>query len=86
MTQPDWRGGTWATLTKAQRGAAYDNNTAVANSAQLIERRNAAAEAYRSAHAGHLDVPYGPSPRHRWDLFPASEPQAPCLVFIHGGY
>ena len=50
MTQPDWRGGTWATLTKAQRGAAYDNNTAVANSAQLIERRNAAAEADANHH------------------------------------
>ena len=24
--------------------------------------------------------------RNTWDLFPASDPSAPCIVFIHGGY
>ncbi len=32
----------WASLDQARRNAAYDNNGAVANSARLIEARNAA--------------------------------------------
>jgi acetyl esterase/lipase len=76
----------WAELSQAARDAAYNNNLAVANSAALIERRNAASAAFRAAHAAGLDVPYGPAPRQRFDLFPASAASAPCLVFIHGGY
>ena len=28
----------------------------------------------------------GAGERQRWDLFPATDATAPCLVFIHGGY
>jgi arylformamidase len=76
----------WATLSQAARDAAYNNNVAVANSAALVERRNTASAAFRAAHPAGLDVPYGPAPRQRFDLFPASSATAPCLVFIHGGY
>jgi arylformamidase len=76
----------WALLSQAARDAAYNNNLAVANSAVLVERRNAASAAFRAAHPAGLDVPYGPAPRQRFDLFPGSSPAAPCLVFIHGGY
>jgi acetyl esterase/lipase len=76
----------WATMSQAARDAAYNNNLAVANSAELIARRNAAAAAFRKAHPASLDVPYGSAPRQKWDLFAAREPTAPCLVFIHGGY
>jgi len=76
----------WATLSQAARDAAYNNNLAVANSAELIERRNAASAAFRKAHPAGLDVPYGSAPRQRFDLFAARDAAAPCLVFIHGGY
>ena len=76
----------WGKLTRAERDAAYDNSGAVANSAALNAAREAASAAFRAAHAGHLDLPYGPAPRNTWDLFPAADPNAPCLVFIHGGY
>ena len=76
----------WATLSQAARDAAYNNNLAVADSAALIERRNAASAAFRKQHPAGLDVPYGPGPRQRWDLFAANSAAAPCLVFIHGGY
>lgn len=33
-----------------------------------------------------LNVLYGPHPRERMDLFPASSPGAPLIIFIHGGY
>jgi len=76
----------WATLSQAERDAAYNNNLAVANSAELVERRNAASTAFRQAHPAGLDIPYGPGSRQKWDLFAAQDPSAPCLVFIHGGY
>jgi acetyl esterase/lipase len=76
----------WATMSQAARDAAYNNNLAVANSAELIERRNAQAAAFRKRHPAGLDVPYGAAPRQRFDLFAAKNAAAPCLVFIHGGY
>ena len=33
-----------------------------------------------------IDVPYGTGPNETLDVFPAPVPDAPVLVFIHGGY
>jgi arylformamidase len=76
----------WGALSRAERDAAYDNIAAVPNSAALNVERGAASAAFRAAHSGHLDLRYGPRERNTWDLFPAANPDAPCLVFIHGGY
>ncbi len=76
----------WASLGEVERNAAYDNLGAVANSAALVDARNAASAAYRHAHPGGLDIPYAPGARTAFDLYPAPDPHAPCLVFIHGGY
>ena len=76
----------WGALSRAERDAAYNNTAAVADSARLSDARNAASAAFRAAHPAALDLAYGPRERNRWDLFPAADPGAPCLVFIHGGY
>jgi arylformamidase len=76
----------WTLLDLTARNAAYDNNAAVANSARLIDERNRESAAYRAAHPTNLDLPYGPAERTAFDLYSASDPKAPCLVFIHGGY
>ncbi|WP_341989265.1 alpha/beta hydrolase [Azorhizobium sp. AG788] len=76
----------WGSLSQAERDAAYNNNLAVPDSAAWVTARDEAASAYRAAHAAHLDVPYGPGARQKLDLYPAADPAAPCLVFIHGGY
>ena len=39
----------WSTLSRAERDAAYNNNAAVADSAALIERRNAQSAVFRGA-------------------------------------
>ncbi|MDH4652700.1 alpha/beta hydrolase [Pseudomonas sp. JS3066] len=42
-----------------------------------------------SAHASlkcFKDVSYGPGTGERLDIFPAEQPNAPVLLFIHGGY
>jgi acetyl esterase/lipase len=76
----------WAGATQQQRDDAYNNAGAVADSAAWIEERDAAAAAFRAAHPGHLDLTFGEGAREAWDLFPGRDPNAPCLVFIHGGY
>lgn len=76
----------WGTMSRAARDAAYDNVGAVADSAALNEARAADSAAFRAAHPHHLDLRYGPRERNTWDLFPAADPNAPCIVFIHGGY
>jgi arylformamidase len=77
----------WASLDSNARSAAYDNNAAVADSASWIERRNRGSAAYRAAHPTGLNLPYAAaSERTAFDLYPATDPNAPCLVFIHGGY
>ncbi len=76
----------WERLTQAERDSAYDNTAAVTNSADLIEARNAASARYRASRPGALDIPYAAGERTRFDLYPALDKAAPCLVFIHGGY
>jgi arylformamidase len=76
----------WTAASQAERDAAYDNAGAVADSPALIGARNAAADAFRRGNPQHLDLAFGESEREAWDLFPGRDPQAPCLVFIHGGY
>jgi arylformamidase len=76
----------WERLNKAERDAAYDNIAHVADSAVLNQARAVASAAFRAAHPLHLDLRYGPRERNTWDLFPAPDPDAPCIVFIHGGY
>ena len=76
----------WQTHSQAERDAAYDNNKAVVDSPALIAERNEASAALRASRASALDVPYAPGERTKFDLYPAVDKAAPCLVFIHGGY
>jgi len=77
----------WGSLTRAQRDAAFNNPLAVPGTPELLAAWDAESAAYRAArHDKYLDIPYGPRERNKWDLYPASDPKAPCLVFIHGGY
>ncbi len=76
----------WGMMSRAERDAAYNNSEAVKDSATLNAAREVASAAFRAAHPQHLNLSYGPRERNTWDLFPATDPHAPCLVFIHGGY
>ena len=49
----------WSSWPQKRRDDAYNNTDMVADSAQQIAARNAASAAFRAAHAGHLDLPYG---------------------------
>jgi arylformamidase len=76
----------WGAMSRAARDAAYNNSAAVANSAALSQARRQASAVYRAAHGKALDLSYGAGERNKWDLYPGADAQAPCFVFIHGGY
>ena len=73
----------WDVMSRAERHAAYNNVAAVTESATPNAAREAGSMAFRAAHPGHLDLRYGPRERNTWDLFPAADTDAPCLVFLH---
>jgi arylformamidase len=65
----------------------YDNRGRVPEHPALFARRDTLAKAYRAASPkAELDISYGPSPRQKYDLFPAVVAKAPLAMFIHGGY
>lgn len=69
--------------------AEYDNRARVPDHPSILEGWARDAAAYRAARPdARLDLPYGESPRSRYDFFPAPEPRAdaPVALFIHGGY
>lgn len=76
----------WSRMDRAARDAAYNNAAGVAGSADISAGWREASARLRVARPEKLDLPYGPAERQKWDLFPASDPGAPCLGFIHGGY
>lgn len=51
-----------------------------------LDRAAAASRAARANCPAILDVRYGAGPRQSVDIFPADDPAAPALVFVHGGF
>jgi arylformamidase len=66
--------------------AQYNNRARVADHAAIFDRWRQASQLVREQTRCELDVAYGDAPDERLDVFPAAQPGAPVLVFIHGGY
>jgi arylformamidase len=66
--------------------AAYNNGAAVKQRDAIMADWAARSARLHQAHGAHLDLAYGDGAREKIDLFLAAAPQAPTLVFIHGGY
>ena len=76
----------WGTMSPTERDAAYNSSAAVSESAQFVARWTEASRQWRAEHSNYLDIPYGTKERTKWDIFPGSKPDMPCLIHIHGGY
>ena len=76
----------WRAMDPETLDAAYSNLRAVPEAPGILAGWAAESARLRAARLSGLDLPYGTGDRERWDLFPAADPGAPCLVFIHGGY
>ena len=70
------------------RNLAFNNVAHVGAEAVQAKREAwaAASRALRARRPEHLDLAYAPAERTKWDLYPAADPTAPCMVHIHGGY
>ena len=67
--------------------AQYNNRARVPDCAAVMQRwAEASALVRQGATAARLDVRYGDGAGETLDIFPAANPGAPILVFIHGGY
>lgn len=66
--------------------AQYNNRARVADHVQILQRWAAASTLARDKSTHHLDLRYGAGAGETLDVFPTSSPNAPVLVFIHGGW
>ena len=64
----------------------YLPRLSVKNSDELTAKYEKRSARVRATLDAALDMPYGDSVRQTLDIFPAATPNAPVLVFIHGGY
>jgi arylformamidase len=78
----------WETMSLDERNLAFNNVAHVTPefAQKKTEEWTAATRKLRERRPQHLNLAYGPRERNKWDLYPASDPNAPCLVHIHGGY
>jgi acetyl esterase/lipase len=76
----------WQGFTRKALDAAYNNMAAVPEAAEKLAEWIARSAALRSRMPAELDLAYGPGERNRIDLFRCGKPNAPLLVFIHGGW
>src|SRR5471030_37227 len=79
------RGFDWRSIDRASLDKAYNNSAAVIGSAAIVAGWDEKSAVVRRQTAGALDLAYGPRPRNRIDFLRAA-PDAPTLVFLHGGY
>jgi arylformamidase len=73
-------------LDRAGLDRAYSPSSRVADLDVHLARYAADSARARAVLPVHLDLPCGPLPEQRLDLFPAPDPHAPLFVFVHGGY
>ncbi len=64
----------------------YNNFARVPDAAAHTARWAQSSLEVRQAGDCTLDLPYGEEPGDTLDVFPAATPNAPVLVFLHGGY
>lgn len=72
--------------TQAEIDAEYDVEKSVPDFSPYVDFYLSNSAKARSELRCQLDVPFGPTLAEHLDIFPAAQPNAPILVFIHGGY
>lgn len=75
-------------LDQAGLDTQYNIRAQIPDHPEISRRWAADSERVRVALASRakIDIPFGPEPLQKLDLFLTEKPGAPLLVFIHGGY
>lgn len=76
----------WQHFTQAELDAAYNNTAAVPAARTILDSLTERSANTRRRSAIALDLRYGDGLRQTIDLFACGRPNAPLLVFLHGGY
>jgi arylformamidase len=74
----------WLDMDQKALDDAYDQQVYAPNSEQVAKRRTVNSAAVR-ARLAPKRIAYGPTPHEMLDLYTTSAPNAPVMVFIHGG-
>jgi arylformamidase len=72
--------------TQAQIDAQYNPSLSLAADDNPMLHYARTAERARAQLHGVLDIHFGPTLAETLDIFPASQPNAPAFIFLHGGY
>jgi arylformamidase len=75
----------WRTLSREALDSGLNNSAAVAGSGDMVDGWGKLSAEMRAQYGTHLNLAYGPRERNRIDFLKAA-PNAPTLLFIHGGY
>jgi arylformamidase len=75
----------WLDMDQKELDDAYDQSKYAPNIAQVLRRYTANSEIVRARLGTPQRVAYGPSPIEMLDIFRTRSPNAPVVVFIHGG-
>lgn len=75
----------WLDYTQDELDYQYDQRKLVPDANEYMKRHGELSAEVRARLSCHIDVPYGPSEDEKVDIFPASQPGAPYVVFYHGG-
>jgi arylformamidase len=76
----------WRKLSREALDSGLNNGAAVVGSGNMVEGWEKLSAEMRARHGAHLNLQYGPRERNRIDFLKAPAPNAPTLLFIHGGY
>jgi arylformamidase len=76
----------WNGFSRKELDAAYNNIAAVPDSAARLADWTTRSAALRARQPAECDIPYGAHERTAYDMFRSGRPDAPLLVFIHGGW
>ena len=64
----------------------YNNRGRIPEHPAILRQWTDSSALARQQLGGRLDLPYGTGEGETLDLFPTDQPNAPVLVYIHGGY
>jgi arylformamidase len=73
-------------MDRAELDRQYSPSSLVPHFKTILDRYRSASAAARERLACRPDVRYGPDPAEVLDFFPATRPDAPLHVFVHGGH
>ena len=78
----------WETMSLEARNLAFNNvaHVGLDSPERKLKSGPGFSATLRAQRPQRLNLAYAQADRTKWDLYPASDPRAPCFVHIHGGY